>query len=104
MKVFISQPMSDKTDDEILNKRFELTEKTIKKFKTNNKEVSFIHSFLEFIPRKNANLYFLAKSLELLSDADVAVFAKDWEKYRGCIIERLCCEEYGIKVIDETEL
>lgn len=45
-------------------------------------------------------MWFLAKSLEILSTADVAVFAKDWKKYRGCKIENTCAKEYGIEVIE----
>lgn len=43
----------------------------------------------------------LGKSLELLADADVVYFAKDWEKYRGCKIENVCAVEYGIPVIED---
>lgn len=35
---------------------------------------------------------FLGKSFELLSTADVAVFAPGWNDARGCIMEHLACE------------
>jgi hypothetical protein len=44
---------------------------------------------------------FLGKSLELLSTADIAYFAKGWENARGCRIENTCAIEYGIAVIED---
>ena len=96
MKIFISQPMNGKTYDEIISERIRLTNLIKEKFSDEN--ITFIHSFVEMIPRKNASLFFLARSLELLSNADFAVFAKEWKDYRGCRIEHLCCKEYGIPI------
>lgn len=50
--------------------------------------------------RKNKGLAYLAKSIEYLADADVAVFAKGWENYRGCSIEHACAFWYGIKIYE----
>ena len=44
---------------------------------------------------------YLAKSLELLADADVAYFARGWESARGCLIENQCAIEYGIDTIED---
>ena len=46
----------------------------------------------------NVGLKYLAKSLELLADADVAYFAPGWDKARGCRIENECAIRYGIEV------
>lgn len=62
-------------------------------------EVEVIDSFFESAPHDAKPLRFLGKSLELLSNADIAYFAKDWDKYRGCKIEYTCANEYGIDVI-----
>ena len=97
-KLFISQPMKDKTDEEILAVR----EKAIKSAKDYlGEEVEVIDSFFQDAPHDARPLWFLGKSLELLSTADVAYFAKDWEKYRGCKIENTCAIEYGIDVIED---
>ena len=53
-------------------------------------------------PGKNA-LYYLAKSLEMLAEADLAYFCDEWENYRGCVLERECCKAYGIPVEDEFQ-
>ena len=95
MKVFISQPMKDKTDKQIKEER----QKAINLIKAKyNEDVEIIDSFFENAPHNAKPLWFLGKSLELLADADVAYFCKDWEKYRGCRIENICAKEYGIEL------
>lgn len=97
-RLFISQPMNGKTDEEILSVR----EKAIKSA-TNllGEEVEVIDSFFKDAPSDAKPLWYLGKSLELLSTADVVYFAKDWDKYRGCRIENTCAIEYGITVIED---
>jgi len=97
-KLFISQPMRGKTNEEILAVR----EKAIKSAERNIGEpVEVIDSFFENAPHEAKPLWFLGKSLELLSAADVAYFAKGWENARGCRIENQCAIEYGITVIED---
>ena len=95
-KLFISQPMKDKTNEEIKAERERIIKEVTDKFG----EVEVIDSFFENAPHDARPLWFLGKSLELLSTADVAYFAKDWEKYRGCKIEHTCAIEYGIDVME----
>ena len=97
-KLFISQPMKGKTDAEILKER----EKAIESAKKHlGEEVEVIDSFFQSAPADARPLWFLGKSLELLSTADIAYFAKDWREARGCKIENLCAIEYGITVIED---
>ena len=97
-KLFISQPMKGKTDEEILAVR----ERAIESAKRHIGEpVEVIDSFLQSAPVDAKPLWFLAKSLELLSTADVAYFAKGWEDARGCRIENTCAVEYGIDTVIE---
>lgn len=97
-KLFISQPMKDKTDEEILKVR----EKAIKSAEEKLGEpVEVIDSFFQNAPAEARPLWFLGKSLQMLSMADVAFFAKGWDIARGCKIENTCALEYGIDVIIE---
>lgn len=99
-KVFISQPMVDKTDEEIKAVR----NKIIEEIRTCvDDDVEVIDSFFEGAPHNAKPLWFLGKSLQLLSNADIAYFAKGWEKYRGCRIEHTCAVEYGLNVLEENE-
>ena len=97
-KLFISQPMKGKTDEEILAVR----KKAIKSAESMLEEpVEVIDSFFQGAPADAKPLWYLAKSLELLATADVAYFAKGWEDDRGCRIENTCAIEYGIDVIED---
>lgn len=97
-KLFISQPMRGKTDEEILAER----KKAIESAERNLGEpVEVIDSFFQNAPADARPLWFLGKSLELLSTADIAYFAKRWEDARGCRIENQCAIEYGIEVIED---
>lgn len=95
-KVFISQPMRDKTNEEIL----EVRERAINCSKEFLKDdVEIIDSFFKDAPHDAKPLWYLSKALELLSTADVAVFAYGWDDYRGCRIEHECCRAYNIPII-----
>jgi hypothetical protein len=42
---------------------------------------------------------FLGKSIQKLSEVDVAIFGKGWQDARGCKIEHEIAIAYGIKVL-----
>lgn len=96
VRVFISQPMNGKTNEEIESERAAAVAR-IKEICGD--EVEVIDSFFKDAPHDAKPLWFLGKSLELLSTADVAFFCKGWEHYRGCGIEHQCCLGYGIEVL-----
>lgn len=95
-KLFISQPMRGKTDEEILAVRAQAKQTAERMME---EEVEVIDSFFKaaVVPSTvlSRPLWFLGESLKLLSGADVAYFAKGWEEARGCRIEHECAEEYG---------
>ena len=97
-KLFISQPMNGKTNDEILavrNRAIESAEREL------GEKVEVIDSLFKDAPHEAKPLWFLGESLKLLSEADVVFFAKGWEKARGCRIENQCAIDYGIDLIIE---
>lgn len=97
-KLFISQPMKGKTDKEIKETRkkaIEYVEMLL------GEKLEVIESFFEGAPAEAKPLWFLGKSIELLSQADVVYFVKDWDMARGCKIEHQCAVEYGIKRIED---
>lgn len=97
-KLFISQPMNGKTDEEIKKER---QDALLQAVATYGEEVELIDSFFESAPHDAKPLWFLGKSLELLSTADVAYFASGWESARGCKIEHDCAVAYGISIIED---
>lgn len=86
-KLFISQPMKGKSDEDILKER----DRAIRKAEAIVGEpIEVIDSFFQNAPADARPLWFLGKSLELLSTADVAYFAPGWDEARGCKIEHMC--------------
>ena len=103
-KVFISQPMNGLSDLQIEKDRARVIEGLYNEgYKPD--EIMVIDTFIEENAPDNVNsgLWYLGKSLELLADADIAVFAKGWRNARGCQIEFKCAKEYGISYICEEE-
>lgn len=97
-KLFISQPMKGKSDEEILVERQKAIGCAERQL---GESVEVIDSFFQFAPADAKPLWFLGKSIELLSTADVAYFAKGWEEARGCKLEHECAVQYGIDVIED---
>lgn len=93
MRYFISQIMNGRTDAEIKEERY----KVIAAMKKVNPEAEAIDSFFESAPHDAKPLWFLGKSFELLSTADLCVFVDYAEtKARGCRLEYEACIAYGI--------
>ena len=95
-KLFISQPMRGKTDEEILAVRSAAIQAAKDVV---GEDVEVIESFFQNAPAGARPLWFLSKSLELLSTADVAYFARGWESARGCRVEHICAVEYGVPTV-----
>lgn len=99
MKVFISLGMRDKTIEEIKEAMNDIANTLRKILKVDIEIIDTIVEDYGNLEVKNEGLYCLGKSIELLSTADLVVFAEDWDSYRGCKIEHRCAEEYGLKIM-----
>ena len=99
-KLFISQPMRNKTDEQIQEER-DLAIAFVSGVV--GEEVEVIDSFFKSAPVDAKPLWFLGKSLELLASADIAYFAPGWTQARGCKIEHQCAVEYGIPCVERAE-
>lgn len=99
-KLFISQPMRGKTDEEILAVRAQAIQSAERVL---GEEVEAIDSFFRGVqvdPEAMRPLWCLGESIKLMAKADVAYFAEGWEEARGCKIEHECAIEYGITTIE----
>lgn len=100
MKVFISQAMRGLADEEILKVREEAIKYAKSTIKiTADDRIEIIDSFFQSAPTDAKPLWYLGKSLELLSSADICLFVGDWQQARGCRIEHECCIQYGIPTV-----
>lgn len=91
MKIMISQPMNSKSEEQIRNER----ENIIKQIKENGDE--YVDTIIAEEPPKDSNtaMWYLAKSIEIMSKVDIVYFMRGWENARGCIIENKICQDYG---------
>jgi len=94
MKVFISQPMNGKSNEEIIKER----ENLVLELEKQGFEV--IDNVLDLSDNKTP-LHYLAKSIELLADADCVYFMKGFNKARGCLIEYNIARLYGKFIKEE---
>lgn len=98
MKIFISQPMNGLSDEQIKTERNNAIKSCEEKFG----KIEIIESYFENVPKvKTIPLYYLGKSLQLMSEADVVYFCKGWENARGCVIENKCAIDYNINIVIE---
>lgn len=97
-RLFISQPMRGKADEQIMAER----EKAIQKAKEYlGEEIEVIDTFYTDFSKDAKPLEYLARSIKDLSSADTAYFVQGWSEFRGCKIEHTCAVEYGIDRIEE---
>ena len=96
MKVFISQPMTGRLKEEILNERNEVIEILKSKY-----GVEVFDSYFEDYDPQNGSIpiKYLAKSIEVLAEADVLLCVGGWKNSKGCKVEHECAKQYGIKII-----
>lgn len=108
IKVFISIPMSGRTEEEV-DDEYNYIADHIKYLFNVDKVVicdqrrsddslpTYISNNKEKYAVKDSSVWHLAKDIEMLSSVDLVVFAKNYEKARGCRIEEMVAKEYNIK-------
>lgn len=99
MKYFISQPMNGRSEEEILQKRATVAAA----IKAKHPDAEIIDSYVKGIPNGFNPVWMLGNAVQELSKADVAVFCAGWSCARGCVVERVICERYGIRAAEEYE-
>ena len=101
-RVFISVPMKDKSKEEINEL---ITKIKVDVSKTFQEPVEFVNTYVEEKPPyqsgEHSAIWYLAKSLEILSTCDVVVVCGDvdYDKYNGCYIEKEVAKRYGLQVL-----
>ena len=98
MKIMISQPMGHRSPECIRWEREDL----VKKLQEQGHYVVDT-VFTEEAPKGcDEAMYYLAKSIEVMSKVDAVVFMRGWQNARGCRIEHIIAYEYG-KFIKEEQ-
>ena len=96
MRVFISQPMAGRSNEELLAERARIA----RKLRTMYEDVEIIDSFL-LEPR--GPVWLLGESIKLMDGADLVYFCRGWQRSRGCMVEYMTAGSYGIDMIFERE-
>lgn len=92
IRLFVSQPMAGRSEEEIRAER-EAAVRFVRRM--TRCEVELLDSYFPgFQP--DHPLQYLARSLALLAEADLAYFTEGWQDARGCRVEMACADEYGI--------
>ena len=99
IRVFFSQPMCGKTNEQIRTERDEWVDKLSR---LSNKEVQVMDTLFDDLDNEDpaTPLKCLGMSLYMMADADIVVFLPGWSDTRGCKIEHECAKKYGKKIID----
>ncbi len=106
MKVFISRPMRGKTKDDFYREKIRVYRLIAKQFPAEAERNHILDTYIdEDYEENHPGLKYLAKSLELLDEADLVFFAKGFRKARGCLIEYEAAKNYGISdiIIEEED-
>ena len=96
MKIFISQPMSGLTDEQIQQDRQRIISAVGSIF--SGQEIEVLDSFFKNFT--GDPLEYLGKALAIMAEADCVVFAEGWKESRGCSIEHLCAVQYGKNFVE----
>ena len=107
--IFISQPMTGKSEEEILATRQKEIEKIHQFFDADGVEINIIDSYIDDATRKhfkehvsddiNWDIFWLSQSLQKLALADTIWLCDGWGHSKGCKIELECAIKYGLDVV-----
>lgn len=102
-RVFISQPMTGRTLEEIKHERenvIAIMQHLDKGLRTVGDTVEVVDSFDEVAFEEHRNpLECLGDCIKIMSTCNVVVFVPGWEKSKGCRVEHQCAVEYQISTI-----
>ena len=107
--IFISQPMTGKSEEEILATRQKEIDKIHQLFDADGEQVNIIDSYIDDATRKhfeehvsddiNWDIFWLSQSLQKLALADTIWLCEGWEHSKGCNIEHECAIQYGLDIV-----
>ena len=107
--IFISQPMTGKSEEEILATRQKEIDKIHQLFDADGVEINIIDSYIDDATRKcfeehigdgiNWDIHWLSQSLKMLAMADMIWLCEGWEYSKGCNIELECAIQYGLCIV-----
>lgn len=102
MKVFISQPMYGKKTIEVERVQTRIVRKLVENGYT---EFEVIDNYnKKNVPEGAGRLWYLGDSIKLMDQADLIIFADDWDDSKGCLSEFRIARLYNKKFKFEEDL
>ena len=98
-KLFVSLPMYGLNDDVVRRLMIDIKRSVENIFK---REFDLIDTLIEEEPPDSVvhHNYYLGRSIQMLSMADICVFHHDWKNSPGCTVEHMVCDLYDIPYIE----
>ena len=107
--IFISQPMTGKSEEEILATRQKAIDRIHRLASKDDEQVNIIDSYIDDATRNefqgrmgdaiNWDIYWLSQSLQKLAMADTIWLCEGWECSKGCNIEFACAIQYRLGIM-----
>ena len=106
--IFISQPMTGKSEEEILATRQKAIDEIHQLASKDGEQVNIIDSYIDDATRNefqgrmgdaiNWDIYWLSQSLQKLATANTIWLCEGWEHSKGCNVEVECAIQYGLGI------
>ena len=103
VKIFLSQPMSGLTNEEILEERETETRLIRRKFPNAEFISSFSVSPIENVPENADRLWYLGRAIQMMADADMIVFLPGSDYADGCRVESQVANIYNILILRKDQ-
>ena len=99
MKVFISQPLKRKTTDGLRAEEARIVSKLKERY---DEDIEVVSASTISVSAEGNPLHVLAKVIEALSTADIAIFVPGWSKQMS--MEMDAARTYGVPIVDYDDL
>ena len=102
VKVFVSQPMRGKTNEEIMKER-ERVKDVVKRLYTVPNTIVKVEILDSFIKDSNSSLETFIRGLNKMYEADLVYFVKGFKEYKGCKLEFEIATQYNARMAVEQD-
>ena len=103
-KIFVSLPMKDLDVEAIKTRQKDLFKKYVAKAYSGYRYELMETTHEGLCPPGDNFLWYLGLSIQMLGEADLVIFADDWNTANGCRLEHTACELYSIPHVYEKDL
>lgn len=96
-QLFISQPFSGRTEEEVFEERAKILSKVEEIYK---EKFSVIDQYHQIAPEGAGRFYYLSQDILMMDKADLIAFSPDWKSAKGCRVEHELAVAYGLNMIE----